>query len=293
MKYDIIKIGLKGRYMNTSKVSVILPCYNVAPYMDNMFDSLRNQTMKDIEIICVDDKSTDDTVRKIRDFMKSDKRICLYKLSKNHGVSYARNYGLKKSHGKYVCFLDPDDYIDNDFIEKLYKNITKNKSDVAKARFKIGDKYWKTHELVKRNFLCFDSEHTSAMYNKKFLLENNILYPEDVITGQDAVFLSNLVLNTNKITTIDDTCYHYVRRQDSLDTQKLPHKKVLSRIKMLDYKMQIFQEHKFDNYNDKIIFIQRHILNHFFYAFDPKRISESDKKLLIKWLITNRKNLIV
>ena len=73
MKYDIIKIGLKGRYMNTSKVSVILPCYNVAPYMDNMFDSLRNQTMKDIEIICVDDKSTDDTVRKIRDFMKSDR----------------------------------------------------------------------------------------------------------------------------------------------------------------------------------------------------------------------------
>ena len=279
--------------MNTPKVSVILPCYNVANYMDNMFASLRNQTMKDIEIICVDDKSTDNTVKKIREFIKSDKRISLYKLAKNHGASYARNYGLKKSNGKYVCFLDPDDFIDNDFIEKLYKNITKNKSDVAKAKFKVGDKYWKTHELVKNNYLCFSSEHCSAMYNRKILLGNNILYPEDIITGEDAVFLSNLVLHTDKITTIDDTEYHYVRREKSLDSEKLSHKHVLARIKMLDYKMRMFQEHKFDNYEDKIIFVQRHILNHFFYAIDPKRISESDKNLLVKWLITNRKNLIV
>ncbi len=279
--------------MNTPKVSVILPCYNVANYMDNMFASLRNQTMKDIEIICVDDKSTDNTVKKIREFIKSDKRISLYKLAKNHGASYARNYGLKKSNGKYVCFLDSDDFIDNDFIEKLYKNITKNKSDVAKAKFKVGDKYWKTHELVKNNYLCFSSEHCSAMYNRKILLGNNILYPEDVITGEDAVFLSNLVLHTDKITTIDDTEYHYVRREKSLDSEKLSHKHVLARIKMLDYKMRMFQEHKFDNYEDKIIFVQRHILNHFFYAIDPKRISESDKNLLVKWLITNRKNLIV
>ena len=123
--------------MKSVKVSVILPCYNVANYMDNMFTSLRNQTMKDIEIICVDDKSTDNTVKKIREFMKSDKRISVYKLSKNHGASYARNYGLKKAQGKYVCFLDPDDFIEKDFIEKLYKNITKNKSDAAKARFKV------------------------------------------------------------------------------------------------------------------------------------------------------------
>ena len=141
--------------MKTPKVSVILPCYNVAKFMEPMFTSLRNQTMKDIEIICVDDKSTDDTVKKIRYFMKSDNRIRLYKLNKNTGASHARNYGLKKSIGKYVCFLDPDDYIDNDFIEKLYKTITKTKSDVVKARFKVGDKYWKTHELVKENYLCF------------------------------------------------------------------------------------------------------------------------------------------
>ncbi|MBO7053079.1 MAG: glycosyltransferase family 2 protein [Alphaproteobacteria bacterium] len=278
--------------MNMPKVSVILPCYNVANYMDAMFESLRNQTMKDIEIICVDDKSTDNTVKKIREFMKSDKRISLYKLAKNHGASYARNYGLKKAKGKYVCFLDPDDYIDNDFIEKLYKTITKTKFDVAKAKFKVGDKYWQTHEFVKRNYLCFSSEHCSAMYNKKFLLENNILYPEDVITGEDAVFLSNLVLHTNKITTTDDTYYHYVRREKSLDSEKLSHKQVLARIKMLDYKIQMLKEHKFNTYEDKIIFIQRHILNHFCYAVDPKRISESDKNLLFKWFINNRKSFI-
>ena len=279
--------------MKTPKVSVILPCYNVAKFMEPMFTSLRNQTMKDIEIICVDDKSTDDTIKKIRDFMKSDKRISLYKLAKNHGVSYARNYGLKKAQGKYVCFLDPDDFIENDFTEKLYKNITENKSDVAKAKAKIGNKYWKTQELVKSNYLSFDSEHWSAMYNKKFLLKNNILYPEDVITGEDAVFLSNLVLHTNKITTTDDTEYHYVRREKSLDSEKLSHKQVLARIKMLDYKIQMLKEHEFNTYEDKLIFIQRHILNHFCYAVDPKRISESDKNLLFKWFINNRKSFIM
>lgn len=278
--------------MKTPKVSVILPCYNVAKFMEPMFTSLRNQTKKDIEIICVDDKSTDNTVKKIREFMKSDKRICLYKLGKNTGVSHARNYGLKKSNGKYVCFLDPDDYIDNDFIEKLYKTITKTKFDVAKAKVKVGDKCWKTHELVKRNYLFFESEHWSAMYNKKFLIDNNILYPEDVMTGEDAVFLSNLVLHTNKITTTDDTCYHYVRREGSLDAKKLSHKMVLARIKMLNYKLQMLREHEFDTYTDKIIFIQRHILNHFCFAIDPKRISESDKNLLVKWFINNRKSFI-
>ncbi len=278
--------------MKNTKISVILPCYNVAEFMDAMFASLRNQTMKDFEIICVDDKSTDNTVKKIREFMKSDNRISLYKLGKNAGAAHARNYGLKKSNGKYVCFLDPDDFIDNDFIEKLYKTITKTKSYVAKAKFKVGDKFWKNHELVKTNYLYLDSEHCSAMYNKKFLLENNILYPEDVITGEDAVFLSNLVLHTNKITLIDDTCYHYVRREGSLDSQKLSHKSVLSRIKMLDYKIQMLKEHEFDTYDDKIIFIQRHILNHLCYAIDPKRISESDMKLLSKWFITNRKSFI-
>ena len=178
------------------------------------------------------------------------------------------------------------------WIEKLYNCITKNKSDVAKANFKVGDKFWKVHELVKKNHLCFDSEHCSAMYNKQFLLENNILYPEDVITGEDAVFLSNLVLHTNKITVLDDTCYHYVRREKSLDSEKLSHKQILSRIKMLDYKMQMLKEHKFDNYADELIFIHRHIINHFLYAADTNRISESDKNLLLKWLITNRKDFI-
>lgn len=279
--------------MKTVKVSIILPCYNVANFMDKMFESLRNQTFKDIEIICVDDKSTDNTVKKIRDFMKKDNRICLYKFGKNTGAAHARNYGLKKTNGKYVCFFDPDDFVDEDFIEKLYKVITKTKSDVVKGKFKIGDIYWTTHERVKTNYLCFDSEHCSAMYNKKFLLDNNILYQEDIITGEDSVFLSNLVLHTNKIITTDDTDYHYVRREGSLDAYKLSHKMVCARLKMLDYKMQMLKEYKFDTYENKIIFIQRHILNHFLYTFDSKRISELDKKLMSKWLMKHRIDFIV
>ena len=272
--------------MKPAKVSVILPCYNVANCMSDMFVSLRNQTFSDIEIICVDDKSTDDTIEQIKSFMQLDKRICLYKLPKNGGVGHARNYGLKKATGKFVCFLDPDDYIDNDFVEKLYNGITKNKSDVAKGNMISGENISSVNTDIRKNHLYFNSQHCSAIYNRDFLLKNNILYPEDVLTGQDAVFLSNLVLHTNKIFTIDDAFYHYVRRDGSLDSVKqLSHDKILSRIKMLDYKVQMLNSYVFDTDENKNIFIRYHILNHFMYTFDTKRVSETGQKMLFDWLI--------
>ena len=272
--------------MKTPKISVILPCYNVADCMDAMFESLRKQTFKDIEIICVDDKSTDNTVNKIKNFIKQDKRIVLYKLNKNMGVGHARNFGLKKAVGNYVCFFDPDDYIDIDFLEKLHNAITQSKSDVAKANVKVGEKIHGTNKKIRTNKFYFSAQHWSAIYNKKFLLKNNILYPEDIITGQDVVFLSNIVLHADKITIIDDTFYHYVQRDDSLDSKQLSHEKVLSRIKMLDYKIQMMKEHKFNTNDDKNIFIQEQILIHFFYAFNTN-LSKSDKQMMFEWIKNN------
>ena len=271
----------------TPKVSIIIPCYNVADCMESMFKSLYNQTFKDIEIICVDDKSTDDTVKKLKQFKKRDKRIVLLELDENHGVGFARNTGLRKALGQFVCFFDPDDYVDDNFIEVLYNIITKKHLDAVKGAFNAGSSNIKRNKLINKNPLEFCSEHMSALYKRKFLLDNNILYPEDVRTSQDVVFLSNLVLHTKKIYAVSDVNYYYVRRPNSLDSETLSHDKVLARLRMLQYKIEMLKEHSFDNKKDKGIFVCKHILEHFNYAFERPKANSDDNKLLFNWLVSN------
>lgn len=102
------------------KVSVILPVYNVSEYLYQSLSCLVNQTMKEIEIICVDDGSSDNSVEIIKDFISTDNRVKLV-MNKHSFAGGARNAGLKIAQGKYVMFLDPDDYYDVTMIESLYK----------------------------------------------------------------------------------------------------------------------------------------------------------------------------
>ena len=114
---------------NNIKVSVIIPVYNVEKYIERCILSVINQTLKDIEIIIVNDGSTDDTKKNIEKYL-NDKRI-VYVEQKNSGLSGARNKGLSIAKGDYISFIDSDDYVDNNFIEKLYNALIKNNADVA------------------------------------------------------------------------------------------------------------------------------------------------------------------
>ena len=100
------------------KVSVIIPVYNVDKYLEECLQSVCSQTLKDIEIICINDGSTDKSGQILKDFAKKDKRIILIE-QENRGVSIARNNGLKAARGEYIGFVDSDDCIDPDFYEKL------------------------------------------------------------------------------------------------------------------------------------------------------------------------------
>ncbi len=105
-------------------VSIIVPVYNVAPYLDQCFGSLKNQTYKNLEIILIDDGSTDESKELCEKFANEDSRVVL-KRQKNGGLSSARNTGLSFANGKYVTFLDSDDFITNDYVEFLYDLIKK------------------------------------------------------------------------------------------------------------------------------------------------------------------------
>ena len=112
------------------KVSVILPVYNVGPYLDEALNSLTSQTLKDIEIIAVNDGSTDNSEEIIEKYMANDPRI-QYHYQKNQGLSGARNTGMKFCKGEYVFFMDSDDIIEPDTLETCYNTARTNNADVC------------------------------------------------------------------------------------------------------------------------------------------------------------------
>ena len=216
------------------KVSVILPCYNVAPYVGACLDSLVNQTLRDIEIICVDDKSTDDTANIIKKRAGADARIKLIELPKNAGVSVARNTGIDAANGEYIGFVDPDDYVDLDFYEKLYETAKKTNTDITVGNIRecmLDGKnkkftYWL--KQVEHNKYHFNRWLWCAIYKKDFLINNKIYCPVGISMTEDTVFVTKCAVLAEGISVVYDTYYNYMRVQNSaasvyLSSTKIKH----------------------------------------------------------------------
>ena len=118
--------------MYNIKVSVIIPVYNVEPYLKECLNSIINQTLKDIEIICIDDCSTDNSYQILEEYSKKDNRIIILKNEKNTGgPSTARNKGIDLAKGDYLYFIDSDDYIENNFLEEMYNTAKEYNTDIV------------------------------------------------------------------------------------------------------------------------------------------------------------------
>ena len=220
-----------------SKVSVIIPVYNVEPYLEKCLDSLINQTLKDIEIICINDCSTDNSLNILEQYKNKDERIKLINLKENKGAAIARNEGLKIAKGEYLGFVDPDDYVDLNFYEELYKKAKQDDADIVKAKRKTygidGDIAMTdlNENIIKSgNKFIFSYEWWSAIYKKDLIEKNNILFPIECRKAQDIVFLFRCVLNSNKLSLIDNVFYNYVRRENSLDMGEISLDKVKSNL---------------------------------------------------------------
>jgi len=220
---------------NKPKVSIIVPFYNVEKYLARGLDCLVKQTLKDIEIICIDDGSSDNSGEIANEYAKNDSRIRVIRQS-NGGAAVARNAGLAIANGEFIGFLDSDDFVDFDFYEKLYARADETGADIAKGEgvqidFNGNQKsFGSGHEIIMNNKANFHSSFTSAIYRRKFLADNNIDFPNGVITGQDSVFLTKAVLCANRIECVGGTYYHYIRREGSLDSLILNDKKIQSKI---------------------------------------------------------------
>ena len=243
------------------KISIIIPIYNAENYLKRCLNSVINQTLKDIEIICINDCSKDNSLEILKEYSKKDNRIKIINLKENKGESKARNIGLDNTNSEYIAFLDNDDEIDLDFYEKLYNKAIKTNSDIVKAGVDIIN-YDKKHqkdnlnELIKQNNskLYFTHYWWSAIYKSSLIKENNIKFLEKYEIGEDILFLNQAILNCKKLEIIDNTYYHYHKRENSTDSKILNYEKIKSIINIREIIINnILNYEDFDKLSDKII----------------------------------------
>ncbi len=216
------------------KISVIIAVYNVEPYLRRSMDCLTNQTMQDLEFICVDDCSTDNSLSILREYESKDSRFKIIALDKNQGAAVARNKGLEAAKGEYLGFIDPDDAIDLNYYEELYKNSNNGALDIVKCSRKTieldgSSTFSNLNSIIKkRGIYGFSYEWTCAIYKTSELLKYNIRFNEEIIKAQDTVFLNKIILNFKTIAIIDNVYYYYYRRENSLNSDYLTLSKLKS-----------------------------------------------------------------
>ncbi len=205
------------------KVSVVVPCYNMEKYIERCLDSLQKQLLEDIEIICVDDKSTDSTPEILKSRAESDPRIHIIQQEKNMGVAVARNTGIDNATGEYIGFVDADDYVDIDFYQKIYNHAVKTGAELAKGLLTVienGHRFIPpTNDHAKRRKIRFCYDFTSAIYKTDFLNKHNLRFMEGVTLGEDITFLIKAAYLCNDLAICPyATSYYYVIRQGSANT---------------------------------------------------------------------------
>lgn len=216
-----------------TSVSVIVPVYNTKKYLHKCLDSLINQTLKDIEIICINDGSTDNSLKILNDYAQKDNRIkVLSQENKKQGA--ARNAGLEIATGEYIGYVDSDDWVDSDFYEKLYNAAKKHNFDIAlgtnirvkknanKKRLHIKEEkeYTTLQEKLDVNVQWKNPCPTNKIYKKSLLVENNIKWPEGVFC-EDRIYTLKAVYYANGIVTVPNVNYYYYKNPSSTVNNKI------------------------------------------------------------------------
>jgi len=204
------------------KVSVIVPVYNVEKYLPKCLDSLAKQTLKDIEVIIVNDGSPDNSQAIIDKYTKKYKNMKSY-VKKNGGLSDARNYGIKKATGKYIAFLDSDDYVTYDMYEKMYNKAITNNFDMVvcdlnyvydnKIKKAYCNVYRDTND-IKKEMLDIYPAAWNKIFNRK-LFDSGIEFKKGV-WFEDVEFLYRLLPSVNNIGVVHEHFNQYVQREGSI-----------------------------------------------------------------------------
>jgi len=238
--------------LDLKKISVIIPIYNSEKYLIECLNSVINQTLKNIEIICIDDGSTDNSSNILQIYNKFDRRFILLK-QKNRGAGISRNKGIKISKGKFISFLDSDDmYYDDSALEFLYNNAKKNMAIISGGGLEI--KAEKGNQSFSRKLIFesdgfilykdyqYDYYYQRFIYNKNFLKRNKLLFP-NFLRYQDPPFLIRTMINSKKFYVIKRiTNIYRIYRKES--EQKFSLRQVIDIFSGLDESLKLAKKNK-------------------------------------------------
>jgi len=264
------------------KVSVIVPAYNASDYIEKCIDSLVKQTLKEIEIIVIDDGSTDDTYKKLCNYKDKIKIV----KQKNSGVASARNKGLSVATGEYIGYVDSDDWVEENMFELLYSKAKKNNCDVVECDFKYVDDYNSWDGIVDTKIDINTIKEMKKYYINMFPVIWNKIYNREKIKdikfksgvwAEDVEYLYRVLPNINNIGKINKNLYYYYQR--TVSESRLFDKRVYNYIDNFNGIIEYYKENKiYDAFKNEL----EYCYVRYIYATFIKRAATIKKKIEYK-----------
>ncbi|MBR3888614.1 MAG: glycosyltransferase family 2 protein [Clostridia bacterium] len=289
------------------KISIIIPVYNAEKFISKCLDSAINQTYKNIEIICVNDGSKDNSLKILEEYSAKDSRVVIVN-KQNAGVSEARNDGIKNSTGEYIAFLDSDDWLERDAIGNLFEALVENKVDVVRGAYYIneGNKEYlgvQIDEAILNR--CVSTEEKDfcqkviceilngnmpgyiwLLLIKKESVLKTPLFQKEIPVMEDTVFYCDLMNVIDKIYFLNKPTYHYFCNEEGCVNSKNNYiKKIKSFLKVREYLLNQIERDKFEKHK-RIDIVNTNmanlIANHAFMAFatGDKKLQTETKQLM-------------
>lgn len=235
------------------KVSIIIPVHNSEQYLGRCLDSLINQSLKEIEIICIDDKSTDHSLEILQKIEKQDKRVKIIANPKNYGAGISRNFGLDISSGEYIHFVDSDDFLQQNALEQLYMQAKEQSLDMCFHKMKIITsgkvKNWQISKGIIESYPeCYKGTELlskfienndffyypcSALFSKELLIQNNCFF-KPLLIGEGGEFVLHALIYAKRVAVNNEEYYRYCINPSSI-TQKNNDKSILQLGSIIQY----------------------------------------------------------
>lgn len=216
--------------MESIKISVIIPVFNPGDGISKCIECLQQQTFQAIEMIFIDDCGTDNSIKIIRDAAKKDTRIRLLTNSQNIGAGASRNRGIEEALGEYLSFIDPDDYVSENFFELLYKKAAETDADIVKGiclnvdesgcpdtsydPYILNDRIREGMKGGQPAYSLYTYQHTTGIYRRDMVISSQSRYAPSNFS-EDSVFLLKACYTAKRIEFVDEAIYYYVSRGTS------------------------------------------------------------------------------
>lgn len=246
-----VKVGEK-----MIKVSIIVPVYNVETYIRKCLESLINQTLQEIEIIVVNDGSKDHSEDIVKDCMQKAPEKIKYYTKENGGLSSARNFGISKATGKYIGFVDGDDYVEKEMYEVMYNKAKETQADLVECNF-----YWeypkkkkadlgKHYKGVREMLLDARVMACNKLYRREDIINSEVTFPLG-LQYEDVEFFYKFIIHTEKVSFVKEPLYHYVQRKESIANSQTEKTKDIFTV--LQHVLDYYKEnHLYDTYKEEL-----------------------------------------